>query len=240
MARCAYCGLQVLIDKRGAAFSYIVPYLIDRAQAEGIFNRWADGPRKAKDLRAKAKMTYFEPFYFPVYLFRRIVDGREELYFKVAKTTIFPGFGQIQIPAGELKFFDAKFDLGGVATIKPDVEMSTYFDWLPGTPVEQALVYIPFWKLEFGYKDKTYTVIINGSTGETWDSGYPERYTNAYIILTVIAYFIFYIIGTISTFIMTIASSLNYWYIGAMIILAIVALVLPVFVLGAVLIARWF
>ncbi len=75
--KCSYCGTQLFIDKSGAGFFYIMPFLVDRTNSQGIFRRWAAGARMAKDLDKLANIVEHKQAYFPVYLFRRDVNGKE-------------------------------------------------------------------------------------------------------------------------------------------------------------------
>ena len=65
------------------------------------------GSTKAKDLDKAAVITAVKKSYFPVYLFRRDVGGREEVIVQPAGSTILPGLHQLKVPGGDLKIFDA-------------------------------------------------------------------------------------------------------------------------------------
>jgi hypothetical protein len=75
--KCSYCGTQMFIDKSGAGFFYIMPFMVNHGQAEGILKRWMAGARMVKDLDRLARITDFKQVYFPVYMFRRDVTGKE-------------------------------------------------------------------------------------------------------------------------------------------------------------------
>ena len=76
--KCPYCASQVYIDRTGAGFYYALPFMMDENQAIGVFRRWAAGSTKAKDLDKLAQMAGAKRQYFPVYMFKRDVNGVEE------------------------------------------------------------------------------------------------------------------------------------------------------------------
>ncbi len=145
--KCSYCSSQIYIDRSGAGFYYIIPFSVQEKDAVGLFRRWAAGPTKAKDLDKRAQLAGIKRQFFPVYQFKRDVDGKEEIRIEPAGSTTLPGLHSLKVPAGDLKIFDGSFNTEGVELIKPDIEMSSYLSQLPGKPKEQALVYFPIWKV---------------------------------------------------------------------------------------------
>ena len=151
--------------------------------AVGIFRRWAAGPTKAKFLDQKAQLAKSAKQYFPVYLFRRTVDGKEMVKVEPAGSTTLPGLHSLKVPAGDLRIFDADYDTGGVPLIQPDIEMSAYLDKLPGAGREQALVYFPIWTLDYLFEGRRYQVVIDGSSGEVFASDFPKRGSAPYMVV---------------------------------------------------------
>ncbi len=181
--KCTYCGSQIYIDRSGAGFYYIIPYMVKENDAVGTFRRWAAGSTKAKDLDKLAQLAGIKRQYFPVYFFKRDVDGKEQVTVEPAGSTTLPGLHRLKVVAGDMKIFDSSYDVGGVELIKPDIEMITYFDQLPGKPKEQALVYFPIWHLDYVYQGKKYEVVIDGSSGEVFASEFPTRGSGAYVLM---------------------------------------------------------
>lgn len=179
--KCSYCGTNIYIDRSGAGFYYIIPFAVKENDAVGMFRRWASGPTKAKDLDRLAQIGLVKRKYFPVYMFKRDVDGKEQVFIEPAGSTTLPGLHSLKIPAGDLKIFDDKFDLGGAELIKPDIEMLPYLSSLPGKPKEQALVYFPIWELIYAFNGKRYEVVIDASSGEVFSSEFPARGSAAYV-----------------------------------------------------------
>jgi len=189
--KCPYCSSQVFIDRTGAAFYYYLPYMVKENDAVGMFKRWAAGSTKAKDLDKLAQLAGVKRRYFPVYMFKRDVNNKEQVYIQPAGSTTLPGLHNLKVPAGDLKMIDATFDGGGAELIKPDIEMMSYMNNLPGKPKEQALVYFPIWKLDYVFNQKRYEVVIDGSSGEVFSAEFPVRSSSAYIAVAVVGFFAF-------------------------------------------------
>ena len=189
--RCSYCSSLIFIDRSGAGFYYILPFMVKEDNAVGIFKRWAAGPTKAKYLDQRAQLAGSKRQYFPVYMFKRTVDGKEVVRVEPAGSTILPGLHDLKVPAGDLKVLDAQYDVGGVPLIQPDIEMSAYLDKLPGTGREQALVYFPIWTLDYVHEGKRYQVVIDGSSGEVFASDFPKRGSGPYMAVAGVGFVAF-------------------------------------------------
>jgi len=197
--KCPYCSSQVYIDRTGAGFYYALPYMMDENQAVGVFRRWAAGSTKAKDLDKLAQVAGVRREYFPVYMFKRDVNGVEQVLFEPAGSTTLPGLHNLKVPAGDIKILDASFDTKGAEMIKPDIEMMAYTSRLPGKPKEQALVYFPIWKLDYVFNQKKFQTVIDGSSGEVFSSEFPTRSSAVYVMVAVIGFFAIMAEGLIAT-----------------------------------------
>jgi hypothetical protein len=197
--QCTYCGSLIYLDRSGAGFYYTVPFMIDQNNAIGTFRRWASGPTKAKDLDKLAQVVSAKKEYFPVYLFKRDVDGVERIQVEPAGSTTLPGLHSLKVPAGEMKVFDNKFDTGGAELIKPDIEMSSYMNSLPGKPKEQALVYFPIWKIEYTFEQKRYQAVVSATAGEIFAAEFPTRGSAAYLSVAIIGFIAFIAEGLLAT-----------------------------------------
>ena len=189
--KCTYCDSQVYIDRSGAGFYYAVPFMVDETNAIGVFRRWAAGPTKAKDLDKRAQIGGVKKQYFPVYMLKRDVDGKEQVFFEPAGSTTLPGLHSLKVPAGDLKMFDATFDTGGAELIKPDIDMLSYVDSLPGRPKEQALVFFPIWRITYVFDQKRYDVVVDASSGEVFASEFPGRSSAGYMVVAVVGFLAF-------------------------------------------------
>ncbi|MEM1514383.1 MAG: zinc ribbon domain-containing protein [Candidatus Thermoplasmatota archaeon] len=198
--KCEYCSSQMYIDKSRVGFFYIVEIKIDENEARGIFKRWSAGSAMAKDLENSAKILKIIPQYFPLYMFKRDVDGKEVIYFEPAKSTSLPGMHALKIPAGDIKIFDQNYKVDQKMLIQPDLGMDAYLNNLPGKAIEQALVFFPIWYIEYDYKGNIYNVVIDASSGEVFSEKFPTRESYPYIAVAFIGFFLFLIYGVISAF----------------------------------------
>ena len=94
----------------------------------------------------------------------------------------------MKVPAGDLKIFDPSFDTKGAELIKPDIEMMSYLNALPGKSKEQALVYFPIWKVDYVFNQKRYEVVVDGSSGEVFAASFPTRSSASYIVVALIGF----------------------------------------------------
>ncbi len=196
-AKCSYCDTQLYIDKSGAGFFYIMPFLIDHVGAQGTFKRWAAGPEHAKDLDSLARQVSLKQQYFPVYLFRRNVGGREKVILEPARSTTLPGMHSLKVPAGDLKIFDQNYKVDA-EILKPDIDMMAYLPGLPGEAKEQALLYFPIWAVSYQFNGKKYEAVIDGSSGEVFATDYPARSSAPYFLLAAAAFIVFFFEGLLT------------------------------------------
>jgi len=197
--KCPYCSSQVYIDRTGAGFYYALPFVIDENNSIGVFRRWAAGSTKAKDLDKLAQVAGVKRVYFPVYMFKRDINGVEQVFIETAGSTTLPGLHSLKVPAGDLKILDASFDNKGAEMIKPDIEMMSYMNTLPGKPKEQALVYFPIWKVDYVFNQKRYEVVIDASSGEVFAGEFPTRSSSAYVLVAVVGFFVIMLEGLLAT-----------------------------------------
>jgi hypothetical protein len=194
-AKCEYCGTQIYIDRSGVVFFYIMPFFIDMVNAQGIFKRWTAGSTMAKDLEAKAQVSGIKQHFFPVYLFKRDVGGKEQVHIEPARSTTLPGLHSLKVPAGDIKIYDKDYPVGGVDLLKPDIDMSAYTPQLAGAAKEQSLLYFPIWTVNYQYDGRPYELVIDGSSGQVFVADYPVRHAAPYFILAALAFFVFFIEG---------------------------------------------
>lgn len=228
--KCSHCGTQLYIDKSGAGFFYIMPFLVQKAEAEGTFRRWTAGAKMARDLERGAQITDFKQLYFPVYLFRRSVGGQEKVFVEPAKSTTMPGLHSLKVPAGDLKIFDEHYSTGGVELTKPDIEMTAYLGNLEGTPLEQALVFFPIWAIQYEFRGNKYPAVIDGSSGEVYTGQYPTRKAAPYLLIAAAAFGVFFIEGMIGLILSLVMGD---WGMLGWVITLILALITLPFVIGA-------
>jgi len=197
--KCPYCSSQIYIDRTGAGFYYALPFMVTESDSVGMFKRWAAGSTKAKDLDKLAQLAGVKRQYFPVYMFKRDVNGVEQVLIETAGSTTLPGLHNLKVPAGDLKVFDTAFDTQGAELVKPDIEMTSYLSTLPGKPKEQALVYFPIWKIDYVFNQKKYGVVIDASSGEVFSAEFPTRSSMAYMAVAFVGFLSFIGEGLLAT-----------------------------------------
>lgn len=197
--RCRFCSSDIYIDRTGAGFYYILPFGMDDNTAVGTFRRWAGGSTRAKNLDKFAQISSVKRQWFPVYLFKRDIDGTEQVYVEPAGSTVLPGLHSLKVPAGDMRIFDQTFSTEGVEMIKPDIEMLPYLNQMPGKPKEQALVYFPIFVIEYLFQEKTWKAVISATSGEVFTNEYPTRSSTAYQMVAVGGFVAFLVEGIIAT-----------------------------------------
>ncbi len=180
MIKCDYCSSLLYVDKSGLMFYYVIPFKIDKNTALGIYRRWASSSMVAKDLLAKGRIVKMEKFYFPVYLFKREVDGREKYIVEPARGTTLPGMRRLEIPPGSFILFDSNFR-PDARVMEPEISITYYLPQLEGKPLEQYLVFFPVWEIDYIYEGRKYNLVIDGSTGEIYVSEHPMRKSYPYL-----------------------------------------------------------
>jgi hypothetical protein len=206
--KCPYCASQIYIDRSGAGFYYALPYMVKENDAIGMFKRWAAGSTRAKDLDKLAQVAGVKRQYFPVYMFKRDLNGVEQVFIETAGSTTLPGLHSLKVPAGDLKMFDPSFDTQGAELVKPDIEMLSYLNTLPGKPKEQALVYFPIWKIDYVFNQKKYEIVLDGSSGEVFSAEFPMRSSTAYVTVAAVGFLAIAAEGLVATSSMLLAAAL--------------------------------
>jgi hypothetical protein len=173
-----------------------------------MFKRWAAGSTKAKDLDRLAQIAGVKRRYFPVYMFKRDLNGVEQVFIETAGSTTLPGLHSLKVPAGDLKIFDPSFDTQGAELVKPDIEMLSYLNTLPGKPKEQALVYFPIWTIDYVFNQKKYEVVLDGSSGEVFSAEFPMRSSTAYVTVAAVGFLAIAAEGLVATSSMLAAAAL--------------------------------
>ncbi len=199
---CDSCGTVIYIDRSSVIFNYIMPFLLDEEKARAVFRRWCAGPSLAKGLDHDAEILSVEKLYFPVFLFRRVINGVEKSILKPAKGTTLPGLQSQIVPPGDMRVFDATVSTGNAEVISPEISIETYLADLPGTAKEQALLYLPFFVFHYRYQGADYTSVMGGTSGRVYTAGFPARSAAPYT-LVVGGGFVIACVGGILGFVIT-------------------------------------
>jgi hypothetical protein len=171
------------VDKSRVIFNYIMPFILEEPQAEAVFRRWAAGPSLAKNLEKDAQITGMEKIFFPVCMFRRMVNGAEKTILKPARGTTLPGLRNEVVPPGEMKVFDSSVSPGTAKILDPEIHPETYLPELPGTAKEQAILYLPFYIFRYRYQGAGYISVMGGTSGSMYTAGFPGRSSAPYTLV---------------------------------------------------------
>lgn len=188
MSVCQFCGTPSYIDRRDAIFFYILPFSIQDEAAKGIFKRWTASPACPKDMESTATITSIEKEYFPLFRFRRSVNGKEQIITKPARGTLLPGMQNLEIPSGDIVIYDSVAKAGGATVLEPDIPIETYVPELTGDAIDQSLVYFPIYELKYRYDGTDYEMVIDGSSGKTSVTRSPKRSSASYVAVMALSF----------------------------------------------------
>jgi hypothetical protein len=237
-ATCEYCGTVNFLDKSEAVLHYAVRPTIDEKQAEAALRRWMAGNQTVKGLDTAAQVESRAYQLFPMWLARAGRNGQETVYLKPAAALSIVELGNLRVPAADLEPYDDSLDADAV---KPTVPVTAVRAWLgenegvaAGAIDEIALVHVPIYQFKYRYKEDSYTALVDAATSQVFAAIYPEKYELPYVSIAgfgCIAYFLAALIPIISFFILDNAAGVG---IGALIYLAVAAvLALPIFAAAA-------
>lgn len=196
MTVCSFCGTPSYIDRREAVFFFILPFSIQEEAARGIFKRWTASPACPKDMETAAQILSLKREYFPVFRFRRTVNGKEQVLSKPARATLLPGMQNREIPPGGMEIFDSPAKAAGAEVLPADIPLDTYLADLPGETIDQSLVYFPIYELAYRYGGAEYRLVIDGSSGKISTTESPKRSSVSYVAVMALS-FVLGFLGTL-------------------------------------------
>lgn len=237
-ATCEYCGTVNFLDKSESVLHYAVRPTIDDAQATAALRRWMAGNHTVKGLDADAKIESRRFEYFPMWLARTEMSGREEVHLKPAAALSIVELGNLRVPASDLEPYDTALD---DAAIRATVPVTAVRSWLtdneriaPGAIREVSLVHVPIYQFKYRYKENTYTALVDAATSQVFSAIYPEKFELPYVSIGgfgCLAYFLAALIPLISYFVFDGGEGAA---IGTVIYLIVaVALAIPIFIAAA-------
>jgi DNA-directed RNA polymerase subunit RPC12/RpoP len=177
---CPFCASSLFLDKRKVVFHYVIANNFKPNEAEGNLKRWMAGNHTVKDLDKKAQIVKTSFYYFPVWYFKTKDTSGDKIYIQPAASTSVSEIKKIDIPAGALKFYDAK-QYNENEMVQPDVLYDSAQKWLQDTGVdlntvsEAALVHIPFYQYYYNFNNHSFTSLVESSSGEVYANIYPAK-----------------------------------------------------------------
>jgi predicted RNA-binding Zn-ribbon protein involved in translation (DUF1610 family) len=197
---CPFCGSTVFLDKSQVVFHWYLAPTLDEAKARGSLARWMAGNDTVKDLDKKAKLLSSTFEYFPIWHFKRqFENGSEQFLHHPAAATSVTEIRQINLPAGDLRKYDASLE---AKSHPPTVPLETALGWLAfqnipaGQIVERSLVHIPVYTFKYSYQAGSYTALVEGATGTVFANLYPAKAESPYRLAGGLAALVFLILAT--------------------------------------------
>lgn len=203
LVTCQFCDAALFVDRSGLVSHYRLPRLLDRGKAEGALRRWMAGNQTVKDLDSKATDVTLTPLLFPVWMFRLRTSEGEVVHAEPAAATPEPALADLRVPAGQLQPWRAGAAEEGVETTAATVPLETARGWHdqqagaggPGRMVETALVHVPLWRATYVFGGRTYTALVEASTGDVFASIFPEKAEAPYYLVAALGLILFTVEG---------------------------------------------
>lgn len=204
---CAFCGASLYVDRSGLVSHYRLPRLLDRAAAEQAVRRWMAGNDTVKDLDRKVTDLDLSPLRFPLWMFRCRQGGGETVLARPAAATPEPALADLTVPAGKLEPYRLDGEEGaeqraadGEPAVEPvpaSVPLDTARQWLPpgGEVTETALVHVPLWRAAYRFGGRSYSAVVEASTGAVFASVYPEKAEAPYLVVAALGLLVFGVEG---------------------------------------------
>ena len=108
------------------------------------------------------------------------------------------------MPAGRLEPWGAGATEEGVQTTAATVPLETARGWHdqhaggeepPGRLTETALVHVPLWRARYTYSGRTYTALVEASTGDVFASIFPEKSEAPFYLVAALGLLLFGVEG---------------------------------------------
>jgi hypothetical protein len=190
---CPYCGATVYLDASKVVFHWILAPTLDPQQAAGALSRWMSGSQTVKDLDKKARVSDQTFQYFPLWYFVIAENNHELAALEVAAATSVTEIARLELPAGDLRPYDASIDPQSAA---PSVPLETAQSWLaakhPANQIRQSsLVHIPVYFFHYVFKNQTYSAVVEAATGVVLANIYPAKAEAPYLTAGCVTAFVY-------------------------------------------------
>ena len=87
----------------------------------------------------------------------------------------------LSIPPGSLILFDNTVPTDGAEVLVPDLSIDSYLPNLLGKAVDKSVVYFPVYGVTYTFKEETYELVIDGSSGDVYTGPFPGRSSRSYL-----------------------------------------------------------
>lgn len=199
---CPYCSSAIYVDKKKVVFHYVLASTLVLEDARKSLKRWMAGNETVKGLEEKSKVIQEEFFYFPIWYFKVRKNGEEKVITQLAASTPIVDLKKMQIPAGDLKFYDPG-EYEGQTFREPEMLYEAALAWLkkggttPEEVIETALVHIPVFHIKYEFDDETYSSVVEGSSGKVYSSIFPAKSETPFYMVAALAFILFLVEGLV-------------------------------------------
>jgi hypothetical protein len=187
---CPYCGSAVYVDKSQVVFHYALGCTVTPEAAASNLRRWMAGNQTVKDLDRKARVVGSTFQYFPVWYCKARQNGKELVYLEPAAATSVSELKSLAIAAGDLQKYEPTLDAQAIA---PSVPFSAMAQWLDNRSVrrdqlaEASLVHLPIYLFKYEFSGRTYTALVEGSSGKVLANLFPAKPETPYLAIATFA-----------------------------------------------------
>jgi hypothetical protein len=191
---CPYCNATIFLDKSKVVLHWFLTPTLDEGQAQQALARWMSGNATVKDLDQKSQVVGKSFTYFPLWYFKNKVAGEEKMTLQPAAATSISELTHLNLPAGDLRSYDAQLDPAMVS--QPTVPLEAAVDWQkqanPGGEIlESALVHVPVYTFKYSYKNRIFTAVVEAATGQVSANIFPAKAEAPYLLaggITIVVY----------------------------------------------------
>ena len=193
---CPSCSSALYLDRSQVVFHYALASTLNAETAERTLRRWMGGNETVKDLDRKAEIERPTLRHFPLWHFRVKEGTEEKVYVEPGAPTILSPLKELTIPPGELRFYDPQSIANAM---QPGVPYLVALERLSSrgastTQVQEvALVHVPLYFFRYHYRRKTYTVAVDGSSGQVLSDLYPTRWELPYRAMALVTFVVFFL-----------------------------------------------
>jgi len=194
---CPYCGATVYLDKSKVVFHWYLAPTLNEQQARESLAHWMAGNETVKDLDRKSQIAGQVFQYFPMWYFKRRIQGREQIDLQPAAATSVTELRGLPLTAGDLRKYDPAL---AASSQEPTVPLQAALEWekqsAGGEVLESALVHIPLYTFKYIFQGQPYTAVVEAATGKTLANLYPAKSEAPYLLAGFITAFVFLCIAT--------------------------------------------
>jgi hypothetical protein len=189
---CQYCGTTNYVEKGKLVFHYAVRTTVREDEALAAVRRWMAGNETIKGLDRDAQIERPVFQHFPMWFVRTTRDGKEKVYLEPAAALSVSELKHLSIPAADLEPYEHTYDETAVIATVPYNAMLGWVKEEHGLEkqeiAEVSLVHLPTYVFKYGYKDRQYTAVVDGATGEVFANIYPSKWEAPYLAIGAAAF----------------------------------------------------